>query len=60
MSVNPTEDALLVALDFEGGVIIFCAGMNGAPNTIQAYTALNALRKRILCWFYLTPRYPTW
>ena len=60
MSVTPTDEALIVSLDFEGMFRIYRTHSNvNMPSTFQESTASNGRVRRIHCLFCLIPQYPT-
>ena len=56
MSVTPTDEALLVALDFEGHLYDFEDGSRRLTSS-QELTVLNGLLKRTHSLFYSILRY---
>lgn len=52
MSVTPTDDAILVALDFEGLFTPCACGTSRCSLYMQVYIASNVHPKRMRCLFY--------
>ena len=61
MSVTPTRDALIVALDFEGeSCLIFLSLLHFTIILVQVFTILKGPPKRIHYLFCSTLPSPTW
>lgn len=63
LSCTPTDDYLLVSLDFEGSLTANCC-ISASYSTrfdpyTQGFTQLSAPLKKMRSWFYLIPRYRT-